>query len=208
MLDADRRDIGHHGQKTQILFRELARNVGHIDIQQPDHLFVGLQRDSHEATNPLHHDARLQLEHLIHGSVADQQRILVAQHLIAYGFRDAEAFAPIGSRHQIIAFEGHQYASRTTNCIHRQVQNQLKQFAQRAVSRQFPARTNESGCVAFVRHRLHGIEVFQAGDDGVARCRFDIRMFDEHHCLAQCFRVVLSGKSDLQVTRIDDIALA
>ena len=57
MLDSNGGDIGHHGQKVQVVVREKAGQIGQVDVEQADHRFASLQRDGDDTADALLNDA-------------------------------------------------------------------------------------------------------------------------------------------------------
>ena len=146
VLNADRGNVGHHGQQRQVFFGELAEQILRVYVDQADDLVLCLQRDSQEAEDALLNDG-VALPHFgVQPRVGHQERIFVAQHPVPNRRADAEA-NPVGrARRQHAVLLQHQDAAPGAHRLNRQIQDHPEQLFQRTMSSQLAAR---------IKQRLH-----------------------------------------------------
>ena len=160
MLDADGGDVGHHGEQVEIVFRELAKDGGRIDIDDADDFLARLQRHGNQAADVLFDDALALAQSFIVGGVADQHGRAGIDHAIADGSGDTETFAAISLRDKLAVFERQKNAAVAFDRVDGEFENEAEKFRQRTVAGEFIAGADECG-------HLRGSESLAPGRFGI-----------------------------------------
>ena len=185
-LDANGGYVGHDGEQVEIVAGELAGELRRIDVDEADHLVVGLERNCHEGAHAMLDDAEALAEGLIHGDIANHHGGLGVEHAVAHGATDTEAFALGCLRDELSLLERHEDAAARTDRLGGQIEDHGEQFGERAAGGQFAsgAEKGRNGAAPLGRERglVFGLalqEVFERGADGLLRGTGENGPFEE-----------------------------
>src|ERR1019366_7837434 len=187
VLDADGRDVGHHGEQAQIVLGEFAQDEGRVQVDQADDAVLGLQGHRHHGVHFLLHDAHAALEGVVQLGVAHQNRRALFEDAIAHGGADAEAISLVGAGDESVALQNHEHAALRVDRLDGQVQDHGEELVERPVLGEFLTRVDQRlhggrrvWAAALDGHALVGERARQAGDYGGGGGRTDLAFEDDH----------------------------